>query len=87
MSSSLHDQVISALDSQPEKFGVIVCKKDGTMLADREPLPGAACVLLCIDAEPFRFSQPERKGAPVATWHVIEGGPAHRAASSREAGG
>ena len=82
--TSLHDQVISALDSQPEESGVIVCKSDGTVLADRDPAPGGAAVLVVIDAEPFRFPEPGPGSVRVGTWRVIEGGPAHRAVSRSE---
>jgi hypothetical protein len=84
---NLHDQVIAALDAEPEDNGVIVCKQDGTLLAYRDPAPEGGCTLVCLDAEPFGFPDPEPKGARVGTWHVIEGGPAHRAASRRQAEG
>jgi hypothetical protein len=84
--TSLHDQVVSILDSRPPEQGVVVCKADGTMLADREPTPGAGCVLVVIDAEPFRFPDPAPSGIRVGDRHVIEGGPTERAASRPEAG-
>ena len=54
---TLHERVVTALDRQDPRNGVIVCE-GGRVLATRDPAPDGGCVLVALDGEPFRF--PER---------------------------
>lgn len=67
----LHDRVVAALDSHPPEDGVIVVK-DGRRLAARDPAPGGACTLVVLDAEPFAYPSPPRKGVREGDPRVIE---------------
>lgn len=81
---SLRERTEAALDSRPAEQGVIVALRDGTLLAERDPMPGSGAYVVVLDAEPLHF----RDDAPWAVRRgnrYVIGRPAHSHDSGQKA--
>jgi hypothetical protein len=74
---SLRKRVEAALDLVPLKDGAIIVGEDLQVLAERDPMPGAGCVLVVLGSQPRMGGTKTDPGPglgnlPASDWRALE---------------